>query len=71
MADQSPMERAMQQAADAAGLLFPLDLGGRGTAQVGGNASTNAGGNRVLRYGMMRDLVLGLEVFFFYVTVIS
>jgi FAD/FMN-containing dehydrogenase len=52
---------AVQQAADAAGLLFPLDLGGRGTAQVGGNASTNAGGNRVLRYGMMRDLVLGVE----------
>jgi len=52
---------AVQQAADAAGLLFPLDLGGRGTAQVGGNASTNAGGNRVLRYGMMRDLVLGME----------
>ncbi len=52
----------VQQAADAAGLLFPLDLGGRGSAQVGGNAATNAGGNRVLRYGMMRDLVLGVEV---------
>jgi FAD/FMN-containing dehydrogenase len=52
---------AVQEAADAAGFLFPLDLGGRGTAQVGGNASTNAGGNRVLRYGMMRDLVLGVE----------
>lgn len=52
----------VQTAADDAGLLFPLDLGGRGTAQVGGNAATNAGGNRVLRYGMMRDLVLGLEV---------
>jgi FAD/FMN-containing dehydrogenase len=52
----------VQKAAEAAGLLFPLDLGGRGTAQVGGNASTNAGGNRVLRYGMMRDLILGIEV---------
>ena len=52
---------AVQNAADEAGFFFPLDLGGRGTAQVGGNASTNAGGNRVLRYGMMRDLVLGLE----------
>ncbi|WP_447764187.1 FAD-binding oxidoreductase [Sphingopyxis panaciterrae] len=53
---------AVQQAADAAGYLFPLDLGARGSAQVGGLISTNAGGNRVLRYGMMRDLVLGLEV---------
>lgn len=51
----------VQKAAEEAGFFFPLDLGGRGTAQVGGNASTNAGGNRVLRYGMMRDLVLGLE----------
>jgi FAD/FMN-containing dehydrogenase len=51
-----------QKAADAAGFLFPLDLGGRGSAQIGGNASSNAGGNRVLRYGMMRELILGLEV---------
>mgnify|MGYP002402835177 FL=1 len=51
----------VQVAADEAGFLFPLDLGGRGTAQVGGNASTNAGGNRVLRYGMIRDLILGIE----------
>jgi len=55
-----PLE-AVQTAADDAGLFFPLDLGGRGTAQVGGNASTNAGGNRVVRYGMMRSLVLGME----------
>jgi len=55
-----PLE-AVQIAADEAGLFFPLDLGGRGTAQVGGNASTNAGGNRVVRYGMMRALVLGAE----------
>ena len=52
----------VQIAADEAGYFFPLDLGGRGSAQVGGNASTNAGGNRVLRYGMMRDLILGAEV---------
>ncbi len=51
----------VQVAADEAGMFFPLDLGGRGTAQVGGNASTNAGGNRVVRYGMMRALVLGAE----------
>ena len=50
-----------QKAADEAGFLFPLDLGARGSAQIGGLASTNAGGNRVLRYGMMRELVLGIE----------
>jgi FAD/FMN-containing dehydrogenase len=52
---------AVQRAADAADLFFPLDLGGRGSCQIGGNLSTNAGGNRVLRFGMARDLVLGLE----------
>ena len=46
---------------EAEGLLFPLDLGARGSATIGGNISTNAGGNRVIRYGMMRDMVLGLE----------
>ncbi|MEJ0098762.1 MAG: FAD-binding oxidoreductase [Pseudomonadota bacterium] len=51
----------VQKAADAADLFFPLDLGGRGSCQIGGNISTNAGGNRVLRYGMARDLVLGVE----------
>ena len=50
------------EAAEGKGLFFPLDLGARGSATIGGNISTNAGGNRVLRYGMMRDLVLGLEV---------
>ncbi len=54
--------QAIQEAADAAGLLFPLDIGSRGSCQIGGNLSTNAGGNRVLRYGMARALVLGLEV---------
>jgi FAD/FMN-containing dehydrogenase len=51
-----------QQAARAAHRLFPLSLGSEGSAQIGGNLSTNAGGTAVLRYGMMRDLVLGLEV---------
>ena len=51
----------VQQVADAAGLLFPLDIGARGSCTIGGNISTNAGGNHVLRYGMMRELVLGLE----------
>ena len=53
--------QAACEAADAAGLFLPLDLGARGSATIGGNISTNAGGNRVLRYGMMRDMVLGLE----------
>jgi FAD/FMN-containing dehydrogenase len=52
----------VQQAADAAGRFFPLSLGSQGSCQIGGNLSTNAGGTSVLRYGMMRDLVLGLEV---------
>jgi FAD/FMN-containing dehydrogenase len=51
-----------QGAARGADRLFPLSLGSEGTAQIGGNLSTNAGGTAVLRYGMMRDLVLGLEV---------
>ena len=49
------------EAAEAKGFHFPLDLGARGSATIGGNISTNAGGNRVIRYGMMRDMVLGLE----------
>jgi FAD/FMN-containing dehydrogenase len=53
---------AAQDAARDAQRLFPLSLGSEGTAQIGGNLSTNAGGTAVLRYGMMRDLVLGLEV---------
>jgi FAD/FMN-containing dehydrogenase len=52
----------VQAAAAAAGRLFPLSLGSEGSCQVGGVLSTNAGGIAVLRYGMMRDLVLGLEV---------
>jgi FAD/FMN-containing dehydrogenase len=51
-----------QAAARSVDRLFPLSLGSEGTAQIGGNLSTNAGGTAVLRYGMMRDLVLGLEV---------
>jgi FAD/FMN-containing dehydrogenase len=51
-----------QAAARAAHRLFPLSLGSEGSAQIGGNLSTNAGGTAVLRYGMMRDLTLGLEV---------
>ncbi len=53
--------QAACEAAEARGLLLPLDLGARGSATIGGTISTNAGGNRVLRWGMMRDMVLGLE----------
>jgi FAD/FMN-containing dehydrogenase len=51
----------VQRAAEEHGMVFPLDLGARDSATVGGNISTNAGGLRVLRYGMMRNLVLGVE----------
>ena len=52
----------VQQAAEQQDRLFPLSLGSEGSCQIGGNLSTNAGGTAVLRYGMARDLVLGLEV---------
>ncbi|MBA1156434.1 FAD-binding oxidoreductase [Microvirga mediterraneensis] len=52
----------IQQAADEAGFLCGIDLGARGTCTIGGNIATNAGGNQVLRYGMTRRNVLGLEV---------
>jgi FAD/FMN-containing dehydrogenase len=55
-----PLQR-VQEAAEQAGMLFPLDIGARGSCLIGGNISTNAGGNRVLRYGMARALVLGVE----------
>ena len=51
----------VQREAEEHGMVFPLDLGARDSATVGGNISTNAGGLRVLRYGMMRNLVLGVE----------
>ncbi len=52
----------VQEEAERHNLMFPLDLGARGTATIGGNISTNAGGMRVVRFGMMRSLVLGIEV---------
>ena len=54
--------QAVQQAADKAGLLFPLSLAAEGSCTIGGNLATNAGGTQVLRYGNARDLCLGLEV---------
>src|SRR3712207_5522168 len=51
----------IKDAAEAQGCLLPLTLGAQGSCQIGGNIATNAGGLNVLRYGMMRNLVLGLE----------
>ena len=53
--------QALQEAALEHDQFFALDLGARGSATIGGNLATNAGGNRVIRYGMARELVLGLE----------
>jgi FAD/FMN-containing dehydrogenase len=63
--------QAVQQAVAEQGLFLPLDLGARGSCTIGGNVSTNAGGNRVFRYGMARDMVLGLEAVLADGTIIS
>src|SRR5690606_10353707 len=52
----------VQAAAERIDRLFPLSLGAEGSCRIGGNVATNAGGINVLRYGMTRRLVLGLEV---------
>ena len=51
----------IQQEAESHGMLFPLNFGAKGSAQIGGIISTNAGGLRVIKYGMTRNLVLGIE----------
>ncbi|MEZ5832618.1 MAG: FAD-binding oxidoreductase [Dongiaceae bacterium] len=56
----TPLETAQKAAAEA-GLYLALDIGSRGSCQIGGNIATNAGGNHVIRYGMARAQVLGLE----------
>lgn len=61
----------VQEVVADAGLYFPLDLGARGSCTIGGNIATNAGGINVLRYGMMRNLVLGLEAVLADGTVVS
>ena len=63
--------QSIQEAAVAANLSFPLDLGARGSCSIGGNVSTNAGGNQVIRFGMTRALILGLEAVLAEGTVVS
>jgi FAD/FMN-containing dehydrogenase len=52
----------LQEKVKESGFIFPLDLGAKGSCMIGGNIATNAGGLQALRYGVMRNLVLGLEV---------
>src|SRR5882757_8716446 len=61
-ADAGCVLQTIKDACEAQDCLFPLALGAQGSCQIGGNAATNAGGVNVLRYGMARDLILGLEV---------
>lgn len=63
--------QTFQEEVERNGLDFPLDLGGRGSCTIGGNISTNAGGIRVVRFGMMREQVLGLEAVLADGTIIS
>jgi FAD/FMN-containing dehydrogenase len=65
-----PLQK-VHEAAEQADLLFPLDLGARGSCTIGGNISTNAGGNSVIRYGMIREQVLGVEAVLADGTIIS
>jgi FAD/FMN-containing dehydrogenase len=60
-----------QDAAATEGLMLGLDLGARGSCTIGGNVATNAGGHQVIRYGMTRDVVLGVEVVLADGTVVS
>ncbi len=59
--DAGVILQTLHDAAEDAGLRFPLTLGGKGSATIGGLVSTNAGGTQVLRHGTMRAQVLGLE----------
>ena len=61
----------VHEAAEDVDLLFPLDLGARGSCTIGGNIATNAGGNSVIRYGMIREQVLGVEAVLADGTIIS
>ena len=54
--------QAVQEAAQAQGLLYPVDFGSRGSCSIGGNIATNAGGIRVIRHGNTREWVAGLKL---------
>jgi FAD/FMN-containing dehydrogenase len=62
VAEAGVILQRLHEAAEEAGMLFPLSLGAQGSCRIGGNISTNAGGTSVLAYGNTRSLVLGLEV---------
>ena len=66
----TPLQEAQEAAAEK-GFLLAIDLGARGSCHIAGNIATNAGGNRVIRYGMTRQQVLGLEVVLADGTIIS
>jgi len=61
----------VQRAAEAAGLFYPVDIGARDSATIGGTIATNAGGHRVIRYGMTREQILGVEAVLADGTVVS
>jgi FAD/FMN-containing dehydrogenase len=61
-AEAGATTESLQVAARDSGLFFPLDLASKGSCQIGGNIATNAGGVKLIRYGGMREQVLGLEV---------
>jgi FAD/FMN-containing dehydrogenase len=69
--DAGAILKNVQDAAVGAGLLFPLSLGAEGSCRIGGNIGTNAGGLSVVRYGMTRDLLLGIEAVLSDGTVVS
>ncbi|MEQ1498700.1 MAG: FAD-binding oxidoreductase [Novosphingobium sp.] len=69
--DAGCVVQTVQDAAVEHGLKFAVDWGARGSATIGGGIATNAGGNSVVRYGMMRDNVLGLEAVLADGTIIS
>lgn len=62
LAEAGATLQAVQDAAAGAGLMLGVDIAARGSCTIGGNVATNAGGIRVLRYGMFRTQVAGLEV---------
>jgi FAD/FMN-containing dehydrogenase len=61
IAEAGVVLETLHDAADAAGMRFPLTLGARGSCTIGGLTSTNAGGTQVLKFGTMRTLVAGIE----------